>query len=112
MPAFQTEVPHTLGQEQATARLKQFVDTIREHYKDQISQIDGAWQENKLNFSLTTFGFAISGDLTVEEEKALLEGQLPFAAVAFKGKIVEGFRSELEKALAPKDGGKPAEEDS
>ena len=100
MPGFRTEVPHSLGKEQATEKLKKFLEHVAERYKDQVSSIDGSWEDNKLNFSLTTFGLTIGGDLTVEEEVATLEGQLPFAAMAFKGKIEQGIRAELEKALA------------
>ena len=100
MPGFSTEVPHSLGQEQATERLKRFVDLVRERYQDQVSQIDGSWEDNKLGFSFTTYGFKISGDLTVEESVVIMDGKLPFAAVAFRGKIEQGIKSELEKALA------------
>jgi hypothetical protein len=99
MPGFRTEVPHTLSKADATEKLKVFIDRVREHYKNQVSAIDGSWQDNKLDFSLTTFGFTISGVLTVEDKIAILEGQLPFAALAFRGKIEQGIKSELEKAL-------------
>ena len=100
MPGFSTEVPHSLGQEQATERLKKFVDVVRERYKDKVSAVDGAWEANKLNFSLTTYGFTVSGDLTVEETVAKLVGTLPFAAVAFRGKIEQEIKAALEKALS------------
>jgi hypothetical protein len=100
MPGFRTEVPHGLGQEQATERLKNFIDVIRDKYKDQVSRVDGSWEENKMNFSLTTYGFKITGDLSVEDSVAVLDGQLPFAAVAFRGKIEQGIKDALEKALA------------
>ena len=102
--AFRAEIlrhlKYSLGKDEATEKLKVFLDKVREHYKDQVSSIEGSWNESKLDFSLTTFGFKISGELTVEEERAVLEGQLPFAAFAFKGKIEQGIKSELEKALA------------
>ncbi len=100
MPGFRTEVPHPLTQDEATEKLKVFLDQVRERYKDQVSAIEGNWDSNKLDFSLTTFGFTIKGLLTVEDKNAVLEGQLPFAALAFKGKIEQGIKSELEKALA------------
>ncbi len=100
MPAFGTEVPHSLGKEAATERLKSFIDQVRDRFKDKVSAIDGSWQENKLDFSLTTFGITVTGKLTVEEEKAVLDGQLPFAAFAFKGKIEQDIKAALEKALA------------
>ena len=100
MPAFRTEVPHSLGKDEATEKLKLFLDKVRERYQDKVSAIEGTWDENKLDFSLTTFGFTISGNLSVQEELAVLEGQLPFAAFAFKGKIEQDIKTALEKALA------------
>ena len=100
MPAFRTEVPHSLGKDEATEKLKAFIDQVRERYKDKVSAVDGTWHENKLDFSLTTFGFKITGELTVEDTLAVLEGQLPFAAFAFKGKIEQDIKIALEKALA------------
>lgn len=100
MPGFRTEVPHPLSKDEATEKLKAFLDKVRERYKDQVSAIDGSWADNILNFSLTTFGFTIKGVLTVDDKQAVLEGDLPFAALAFKGKIEQGIKSELEKALA------------
>jgi len=100
MPAFSTEVPHPLSQDEATERLKEFLERVAERYKDQVSQLSGEWQENVLNFNLTTYGFTVSGTLTVEEKVARLQGQLPFAAVPFRGKIEHGIAQELEKALA------------
>src|SRR5687768_7030796 len=99
MPAFRTEVPHSLGKDAATEKLKAFIDQVRERYQDKVSAVDGSWNDNKLDFSLTTFGFTITGKLTVEEKVAVLEGQLPFAAFAFKGKIEQDIKGALEKAL-------------
>ena len=99
MPAFQAEVPHTLGQDAAVARLKNFLDRVAERYKDQVSKMEGEWNENVLTFELTTFGFTISGTLTVEESSAKIDGKLPFAAVAFRGKIQTSIADELKREL-------------
>lgn len=100
MPGFSTEVAHQLGRQEATERLKGFLDKVQEKYKDQVKNLEGEWEEHILTFSFRTFGFNISGKLTVEEELAKLEGKLPFAAVAFRGKIEKGIREQLEKTLA------------
>ncbi|HJN12681.1 MAG: polyhydroxyalkanoic acid system family protein [Pirellulaceae bacterium] len=100
MPSFKTEVPHQLGKEKAIEKLSSFLDDVAEKYKDQVSKLDGDWSDNVLDFSLTTYGFSITGKLTVDEEVARLDGQLPFAAVAFRGKIEKGIASELERALS------------
>ena len=100
MPAFNTEVSHPLGKEEATTRRKSFLEKVKERYKDMVSQLDGTWADNILDFSLTTYGIKISGKLTVEEDKATINGQLPFAALAFKGKITQTITQALEKELA------------
>jgi hypothetical protein len=100
MPAFSTEVPHTLGKEVAIEKLKNLVDKVHEKYKDQVSSMTGDWADNVLSFAMTTYGFTINGDLTVEDDVAKLAGQIPFAAIAFKGKIQQSFAHEIEKALA------------
>lgn len=99
MPAFQVIVPHALGQQQAVERLKAFLDRIAERYRDQVSKLEGSWAENILTFAMTTYGFTISGKLTVEEASARLDGQLPFAALAFRGKIEKSIGEEVAKAL-------------
>jgi len=99
MPGFTTEVPHNLGKQAAIEKLQGFAARVQEKYKDQVSSMTGQWNDNVLNFALTTYGFTISGVLTVEEQLAKLEAQLPFAALAFKGKIEQSFAGEIKKAL-------------
>ncbi|MDP6442570.1 MAG: polyhydroxyalkanoic acid system family protein [Pirellulaceae bacterium] len=99
MPRFNTEVPHSLGQEQATERLKDFLEKVTRVYKDQVSDLRGDWADNVLDFGFTSYGFKISGVLTVEEDKARIEGKLPMAAAMFRGKIESSIQGELEKAL-------------
>jgi putative polyhydroxyalkanoate system protein len=99
MPSFNTEVSHSLGKEQARQRLESFLDRAAQVYKDQIGELTGEWSGDTLNFKMTTYGIAINGNLAVEEETVRIQGQLPFAAVAFRGKIEKGFAKEIERAL-------------
>jgi len=101
MPSFNSEIPHELGKEQAIGRLKKFTELIRAKFKDQVSNFEESWsEENTLDFSFKSFGFKLGGKITVEEELVKLDGDLPFAALAFKGKIEKEFREQLSKALA------------
>lgn len=100
MPSFGTEVSHSLNKEEAIERLKSFVENVAAQYKDQVSKMDGGWEDNILKFSITTFGFTINGDLTVEDDTARVAGQLPFPAMPFRGKIENSIADELKKALA------------
>ncbi len=99
MPSFSTEVPHSLGQQAAREKLESFLDTLREKYKDQVSGLEGEWQDDVLTYKLTTFGITIKGRISVESDKVRVDGDIPFAALMFKGKIVDGIKDALTQAL-------------
>jgi hypothetical protein len=100
MPSFNTEVEHDLGREQATQRLKKLLDQVRQQYSDFVTELTGDWDDNVLTFSLQTYGFKIDGVLTVEDQVARLSGNLPFAALAFRGKIEQSIVGELRRELS------------
>ena len=100
MPGFTTEVPHELGKDAAVDKLKNFLSQVQERYPKEISDIGGSWTDNVLNYEFTTFGIKIDGTLTVEEALVRMEGNLPFAAIMFKGKISNSIKVALEKAIA------------
>jgi hypothetical protein len=100
MPGFKTEVSHRLGQVEATRRLKSLVADVHERHKEQVSAMDGAWNDNVLEFSLTTFGMTVKGTLIVDETSARVDGQIPLAALPFRGAIEKSIASQLEQALA------------
>ena len=100
MPAFAIQVDHQLGQEVAVQRLKEFLEKISQKYKDQLSGMEGDWEGSRLTFKFKTYGFQISGTLDAEEESVKLDGQLPFAAVMFKGRIESSIRDEIVKLLS------------
>ena len=43
MPSFDTEVPHSLGRDEAMEKLKNFLDNVAKLYKDQVSDLEGTW---------------------------------------------------------------------
>ena len=100
MASMKLAVPHNLGQEVATAKLKSFLTKVKEHYAGQVSNLEESWTDNTLNFGFTTYGFKIAGTMAVEPDQVVVDGQLPFAAMMFKGKIEQSIRSELTKLLA------------
>ena len=100
MPALTIAVPHQLGQQQATDRLKELLAKIKERYGSQVSDLQETWADNVLNFAFKTYGFNIQGQLAVSPSDVKIDGQLPFAAMMFKGKIEQAIRDELTKRLA------------
>ena len=100
MPGFNVDVPHSLGKDAAKEKLHSFMDKVREKYQDQVSNLEENWEGDVLSFSFKTYGFTISGDLTVEEDSAKIEGKIPIAAAMFKGKIQQSVGDELKKILS------------
>ena len=100
MPSLTISTPHALTTEEATARLKTFFEKLKARHQDKVSNLLEQWIDNKLEYSFSTYGFNIKGDLTVEPGEVKVNGSLPFAAMMFKGKIEQSVREELEKRLA------------
>ncbi len=100
MPAITISTPHSLGAEEATNRLKSFFEKLKEEHKDKVSNLEEQWNDNKLDYSFSTYGFNIKGDMVVEADEVKVNGNLPFAAMMFKGKIEQSVRDELQKILA------------
>jgi hypothetical protein len=99
MPSLKLTFPHQLGQEEAVARLKNLLTRVQEKYQAQVSDLHQAWNGNTLNFSFSTYGFKVSGDVIVQPTEVQLDGQIPIAAMMFKGKIESAIRDQLAKEL-------------
>jgi hypothetical protein len=100
MPRFAVEAPHQLGQEEAIARVKGLLERVKDRYQSQVSGLEESWADNVLSFRFTTYGFKIKGMLTAQPTIVKIDGELPFAAVMFKGRIEQTIRDELVKRLA------------
>ena len=99
MPRFAIEVPHQLGAETATDRIKQLLEKVKERYGSQVSNMQESWTDGGLDFQFTTYTFPIKGKLRVEPARVTIDGDLPFAAIMFKGRIEQTLRDELTKRL-------------
>jgi hypothetical protein len=99
VPKFSLSVPNPLGKQQAAERLHGFSETLRRKYADQLSDFQQSWDGDRSEFSFSAMGFRVAGTLTVEEQQVLVEGDLPFAAALFKGRITGAITEQLGKLL-------------
>ncbi|MEM6799116.1 MAG: polyhydroxyalkanoic acid system family protein [Planctomycetota bacterium] len=99
MPGFDVSVPHSLDRAEATERLKGFSEKIKQQMGDQVSDLEQSWDGDCLSFGFSTFGFRITGDLTVDDDAIAVKGDLPFAAAMFKGKITSAIKEQIAKIL-------------
>lgn len=105
MPKFSTSVSHALGTAKAKDLLRSYMEKAKEMAPDKFStlQTDFAqWDAaHQVGFSLSISGIAIKGVMAVSDDKIAVDGDIPFAAMLFKGKIEEGFRDMVGKVVTP-----------
>jgi hypothetical protein len=100
MPSYQVAVAHQLGREAARSRVETFLESVQRDYAAHISNVQGGWTGDALQFSFTATGLPISGTMLVDESAVQVSGPLPFAAVLFRGRIEQTIRDELQKLLS------------
>ena len=100
MPSISVTVPHKLSEEEARTRIQGLLSDLKQQYGDQISQLSESWQGNTGQFSLTAMNMNVSGTLEVLPDAAKMNGNIPFAAVPFKGQIEKMIRERAETLLA------------
>lgn len=99
MPSYELSVPHKLTREDAVDRVRGFSEKLKERMGNQVSDLEQSWEDDKMSFGFSTFGFRITGELDVKDDRVDVSGDLPFAAAMFKGKIVSAFEEQLTKIL-------------
>ena len=100
MPKLSISIPHELSSDEATGRVKRLAEKIHDRYKDQAKDIEHSWEGNTLNYSFRSMGMNFKGDVVIEANEVKLSGDLPFAAMMFKGKIEQAVREQMTKTLA------------
>ena len=99
MPKFSVKVPHALAREDVVDRLTRFVEILREKFKDSVSELDQKWEGEDVAFRFKSFGMAITGKIKIEENQLVVDGDLPFSAMMFKGNIESAIREQLERLM-------------
>ena len=100
MPLLKMSIPHKLSQPEALQRIQALLPEMKSEFADKISDLHEKWTGNTGSFSFTVMGFAVSGILTVTESSVDLDGNLPFAATFFKGKIKSVIEEKAKQILA------------
>jgi hypothetical protein len=94
------EADHALGKDEALKRLKDKFTMVRDTYSSHVSELKEVWDDNVLSFGFKVMGMKTSGTVTVEDSQVLVDADLPFAAIMFRGAIEKEVRAELGTLLA------------
>ncbi|MCI0332464.1 MAG: polyhydroxyalkanoic acid system family protein [Planctomycetes bacterium] len=100
MPKFGVTVPHNLTTDEACSRLERFVEVLQQKFEGKVSDLQQSWDGDTLNFSFKTFGIQLTGGIAVTDNELKLDGDLPFAAMMFRGKIESDIKEQLERIVA------------
>jgi len=96
----QIKIPHNLSAEQATSRIKNLLDKIKNGSNNTITNINQTWDGNVNKFSFTAKGLSVSGDMQVNPSLIIVNLKLPLAAMLFRGKIKSIIEEEAKKVLS------------
>jgi hypothetical protein len=100
MPSIEMSIPHKLTQEEAQRRIQELLPKMKSDFAGQVKDLREEWNGNTGKFSFTAMGFSVSGTLTVNDSTVELDGDLPFAATLFKGKIKSVIEEKAQQILA------------
>ncbi|SRR5579884_870232 len=81
-------IPHHLGQDEATRRLKSGLDNVRSKFGHLFTLEEEVWTGHHLQFRVSALGQVASGSIDVADEHVTLELVLPWLL----GKLAEALQ--------------------
>ena len=87
-------IPHRLGREEATRRLKAGLGHARANYAQWLTFEDEAWNGDSLQFRARALGQVAAGRVDVFDDHVQLEVTLPWLLAKFAEKLVPAIRKE------------------
>ena len=100
MPTMEITVLHQLSQEEALRRIKTLLNQVKAEQPDTFSDLQESWTETGGEFSAKIMGMDVSGRLAVTPSEVQLTGNIPFAALPFRGQIEEAIREQAQQLLS------------
>jgi hypothetical protein len=100
MAKFNVVVDHSIERDEAVSRLKGFSNRMREDVPVEVTELVETWDESgNLSFAFKALGFTISGSVITCHESVTIVGNLPFAALPFRGAIENQIAEKVREAI-------------
>lgn len=101
MAKFNIDVPHGQDRDAVVAKLRSFFKQALDDAPDAVSEVEETWDEQgNLAFAFSAMGFRVAGNMVTDEEKIIVGGDLPFAAMPFRGALESQIKERLQQAIA------------
>jgi Putative polyhydroxyalkanoic acid system protein (PHA_gran_rgn) len=101
-PPLIVSVPHRLGRDEATRRLKSGLETARTKLGQVFTIEEETWTDNRLQFRVRALGQAANGTVDVAEDHARLEVTLPWPLAQIADKVQRAVQSQGTAMLEKK----------
>lgn len=99
---FIVSIPHKLGKEEATRRLKKGLGSIRSEYGQILQVHEEIWSGDRLAFRLTALKQQVSGTIEVTEDHVKLEVMLPWLLAGLAHGIQATIKARASRMLEKK----------
>jgi hypothetical protein len=100
MPKFNVNVPHEIDRTEAIEKLKSFMDGAKKDAPVELSDVEESWDDDgNLQFAFKAMGFRIAGEMVTQGKEISVTGNLPFAAMPFRGALETQLASKIREAI-------------
>lgn len=100
MPKMDIVIQHQLSKDEALKRIRGLLEETKSRFSDRFSDLNEEWENGICHFSFSAMRLSISGEMLVDSPEIKIKGEIPFAAIPFRGKIESIIREQAEKKLA------------
>ena len=100
MPKFNVNVPHEIERAEAIEKLKSFMVDAKQNAPVELKDVEESWDDNgNLAFAFSAMGFRIAGQMVTEGQEIAVSGDLPFAAMPFRGALENQLATKIREAI-------------
>lgn len=92
-------IPHQLGAEEATRRLREGLEKMRTDFGPKLSAAEIAWREKHADLRVGALGQIIDGELDVTDDAVNVKVRLPWVLAAMSEKVAGFLKSRGAEAL-------------
>ena len=100
MPSINVSVPFSISKDEALRRIRNIVGELQKDFADKMTNVREEWRNDTADFSFDVMGFSVSGNVRVEANRVLLDGNIPFAVLPFKSRIEDLIREKTSELLS------------
>ena len=100
MPLLSVSMPHTLGKDEATRRLKIKHAEIKEKHTYTVTNLTETWTDpHSMDFAFKVYGFSLTGSVCATDDTVGISVVLPTIAIMMRGTIESEIKKELAQVL-------------